>query len=83
MSFHPNVWNQLKNITCEELIKALKKDDWQQDTTSGAVQAYKKGQRRVTVHYHPGKTYGAKLLKGLIEAIGWTEDDLKRVKLIK
>ena len=46
MSFHPNVWNQLKNITCEELIKALKKDDWQQDTTSGAVQAYKKGQRR-------------------------------------
>jgi predicted RNA binding protein YcfA (HicA-like mRNA interferase family) len=83
LSFSPNVWNQLKNLTCEDLIKALKKDDWERDITTGAVQAYKKGPKRITVHYHPGKTYGAKLLQGLIADIGWTEDDLRRLKVIK
>ena len=39
--------------------------------------------KRVTVHYHPGKTYGEKLLKELIKDIGWTEQDLLRLKLIK
>jgi hypothetical protein len=36
-----------------------------------------------SVHYHPKETYGPKLLKGLLEEIGWTEDELKRLKLIK
>ena len=39
--------------------------------------------RSVTIHYHPGKTYGAKLLKGLLEDIGCSTADMKRLKLIK
>jgi predicted RNase H-like HicB family nuclease len=38
---------------------------------------------RVTIHYHPKKTYGAKLLKGLLEDIGWSEEDMERLQLIK
>lgn len=85
MTFSPSVWSQLKNKTCEELIKALEKDGWKKDETQGAILAYrnKDGSARVTIHYHPGKTYGAGLLKGLLRDIGWTEDDMRRLKLIK
>lgn len=83
MSFKPHVWDQLRSMTADELIAALTKDGWQRDITTGAVQAYLRAGVRVTVHYHPKKTYGAKLLKGLIADIGWSEDDLRRLKLIK
>ena len=39
--------------------------------------------RRVVIHYHPKKTYGPGLLKDLVRDIGWTDDDLIRLKLIK
>lgn len=85
MSFSGEVWNQLKNLTCEDLMRALEKDGWDRDTTSGAVQAYRNPvtRARVTIHYHPGKTYGAKFLKGLLADIGWTERDMRRLKLIR
>jgi len=87
MAFPPNVWSQLKNLTAKEIIDALTKDGWQQDPASkGAILAYiKKGppNKRITIHYHPKKTYGAKLLTSLLEDIGWSEEDMRRLKIIK
>lgn len=85
MSFRADIWNQLKNLTCEDLISALRKDGWERDIASGAVQAFRNPvtKARVTIHYHPKKTYGAKMLKGLMEDIGWSENDMRRLKLIK
>ena len=83
MNYAPHIWDQLRNITADELVSALKKDGWTEDTKQGAIIAYLSGTNRVTVHYHPGKTYGAKLLKGLLEDIGWSEADLRRLKLVK
>lgn len=65
-------------------MKALVKDGWEREETSGATQGYYKGEgQRVVIHYHPKKTYRPKLLKALIADIGWSEKDLKRLKLIK
>ncbi len=87
MAYAPNIWNQLKNLTAEDIIKALQRDGWTRDPSSkGAVLAYIKygsPTQRVTIHFHPKKTYGAKLLKALIDDIGWDEADLKRLKLIR
>jgi predicted RNA binding protein YcfA (HicA-like mRNA interferase family) len=88
VAFSANVWNQLKNKTADDLIRALKKDGWEFDPCSkGAIQGYIKqsseSRERVTIHYYPNKTYGPGLLKGLIEDIGWKEEDLKRLRLIK
>jgi len=86
MAFSQNVWNQLKNLTADDLIAALEKDGWQRDTGRSAIFAYfKRGttNKRITVHYHPRKTYGPKLLKNLLADIGWNDDDLRRLKLIK
>ena len=80
-----HVWEQIKSVTCEELMKALVKDGFVHQTTSGAVQAFRRAcdKRYITIHYHPKKTYGEKMLIALLEDIGWKEEDLKRLKLIK
>ncbi len=39
--------------------------------------------RRVTIHFHPNKTYGPKLLKNLLEDISLSETELKKLKVIK
>ena len=85
MNYSPNTWNQLKNTTADELVKALKKDGWERDEerAGGAILAFRKSSERITIHYHPKKTYGPKLLKGLLDKIGWSEKDLQRLKLIK
>ncbi len=87
-TYNSNVWNQLKSKTCEDLAKALKKSGWVHDVTIGASQVYIKKvkggpNRRVTIHWHPGKTYGAKLLKDLLDTIGWSAQEMKKLKLIK
>ena len=84
MNYPANVWAQIKSITASELCKALKNDNWTMDEKKSAIRLYiSPDNRRVTVHYHPGKTFGSNLLKNLLKDIGWTEKDLKILKLIK
>jgi predicted RNA binding protein YcfA (HicA-like mRNA interferase family) len=87
MAFPKRIWDQLKNLTADDLIGSLRKDGWRPEAARGAILAFIKetggGRTRVTIHYHPGKTYGPKLLQGLIGDIGWNEADLRRLKLIK
>jgi len=78
------IWSQLKSKTCEQVIAALERDGFSNEGRRGAVQGYRHPDgRRVVVHYHPNKTYGANLLKDLIGDIGWSEADMRRVKLVK
>jgi len=77
------IWERIKNITCDELITAINKDGFKQEGKQGATIGFRHTDgRRVVIHYHPKKTYGAKLLKNLIKDIGWTNRDLKRLDLI-
>ena len=84
MAFDKNIWNQLKNKTADDFIRALKKDKWDLDNTVGAEQIFRHPDgRRVSIHYHPKKTYGAKLLNSLLEDIGWSIEEMKKLKFIK
>lgn len=84
MSFPPHIWGQLKNITAGELANALERDGWSRDTKGGSSYIYRHSDgRRVSVHMHPRKTYGSKLLKQLLADIGWSERDYIRLKLCK
>ena len=84
MNYPKNVWNQIKNKSPKDLMGALEKDGATLDITRGAVQVYRYPDgRRITIHYHPNKTYGPKFIKGILDDIGWSEDDLRRLKLIK
>ena len=84
MSFPGHVWKQIKGLSADDLISALERDGWVRDVERGAVQVYRHADgRRVGIHYHPNKTYGPGLLKALLEDIGWTVADMRRLKLIK
>jgi len=84
-----NSWNQIRNLDPLQIIKALKKDGWIADKDSSAPYAYFKvlenssNVLRIVVHFHPKKHYSEKVLKRLLDDIGWREDDLLRLKLIK
>jgi len=85
MAFPKHVWQQIKNLTADDLISALQRDGWKADERSGAFHPYvdPATHKRVIIHYHSRKTYGAKLLQGLLADIGWSEADMRRLKLIK
>ena len=79
----PEIWDQIKNITADELIRALEKDYWGLRRGKGSRNIYLKNGKLVSIHYHPHKSYGSNMLEKLFHDIGWTEADLKRLKLIK
>jgi predicted RNA binding protein YcfA (HicA-like mRNA interferase family) len=88
VAYSAHVWNQLKSITAGELAKALERDAWAKDTQGGSMYIFRKPNqdgtsRRVSIHFHPQKTYGPRLLKDLFDDIGWSEADLRRLKLVK
>jgi hypothetical protein len=78
-----DIWDQLKNITAGELKRALDKDTgWYADETGSSAVIYRNdiNHKMVSVHL---KTFGRNQLRLLIEATGWTETDLRRLKLVK
>lgn len=84
-SFSSNVWKQLKNKTADDLIAALIKGGFVLDGKVRTERVYRHPDgRKITIHYHKGsQCYRAGLLKSLLEDAGWSEDDMKRLKLIK
>src|SRR5579863_2779529 len=84
MRYSRNTWQQLKNLTADDLINALERDGWIRDKPDGAFIPYlnPRTRNRVVIHYHPRKMYGPKLLKSLLDDIGWDEQDLARIGLV-
>jgi predicted RNA binding protein YcfA (HicA-like mRNA interferase family) len=74
----------LRNVSAREIISALVRDGFARDRGDGSHQIYYHPDgRRVTVTFHgPGRTFARKTLVSMIKQTGWTEEDLKRLKLI-
>ena len=90
MAYSRPVWTQLKGLTLKELARVLKRDGWIEESRAGATIGFIKTagngaatRRRVVLHVHPGKSFGPRLLRALLDDIGWSEDDLVRLKLIR
>jgi predicted RNA binding protein YcfA (HicA-like mRNA interferase family) len=78
-------YQQLRNLAPREIVSALVRDGFTFDRGSGSHQIYYHPDgRRVTVVFHGGsRTFTRKTLKSIIESQArWTEDDLKRLKLV-
>ena len=84
MKFSKQAWDQLRAKTCDELLAAIKKDGFALEETKRNTQAYiHEDGRRVVIHYHQHSTYQPNLLKALLEDVGWSERDMRQLKLIK
>jgi len=79
-------YSRLRSLTARKLIDALRRDGFDLDRKSGSHRQYLHPDgRRVTVSFHhSGETFRPKILKTMIEEQAkWTEDDLKRLKILR
>ena len=79
-------YSKLRSLTAREIVSALIKDGFYLDRTSGSHHQFlHPDNRRVTVSYHrTGDTFRLRTLKSMIEIQArWTEEDLKRLNIIK
>ena len=85
MALTENAWKQIRNKSVDILISALIKDGFVSDEKVKTERIYRHPDgRRVSIHYHKGSTtYKPGLLKSLLKDVGWTENDMRRLKLIK
>jgi predicted RNA binding protein YcfA (HicA-like mRNA interferase family) len=76
----------LRSLTVREIIAALFRDGFYlRSSRKGSHQRFQhQDGRRVTVSFHkPSDTFPPKTLKTMLEdQARWTEDDLKRLKLL-
>ena len=74
----------LRNLTAREMMSALVRDGFAYERGDGSHQIfYHPDRRRVTVIFHGGgSTFKRKTLKSMIGQTFWTEEDLKRLKLM-
>lgn len=77
-------YRQLRNLTVREIISALIQDGFFYRRQKGSHQRYQHPDgRRVTVTFHASSdTFPIKTLKEMIGQARWTEEDLRRLKLI-
>jgi predicted RNA binding protein YcfA (HicA-like mRNA interferase family) len=74
-----------KGVTARAFIKALQEDGFQETRVRGSHHIYRHsdGRRVVVAYYALGDTFAIGTLKGMISDIGWDDDDLRRLKLLK
>ncbi len=79
-------WARLRSVTAREIIGALLRDGFSLRHQASAHRRYRHpDSRRVTVSFHrPGDTFRPKTLRSIIEdQARWSEDDLRRLKLLR
>lgn len=78
-------YSKLRSLTAREVIRALLADGFILRSQRGSHRRYYHSDgRRVTVPFHASSgTFVPKTLRSIIEEQArWTEDDLKRLKLL-
>jgi predicted RNA binding protein YcfA (HicA-like mRNA interferase family) len=85
MNFPKNVWEQIKNKTADDLITAIKRYGFVPDEVIHTERVYRHPDgRRVSIHYHKGsQTFGSGFMKSMMDDIGWSVKDMRRVEFIK
>lgn len=75
----------LRNTPVREIVSALRKDGFsleRETRTGGRIYSHPDG-RITVIHYHHGNdTLTRRTLRSVLEAIRWTEADLRRFGLI-
>src|SRR5207253_3723712 len=75
-----------RNTVVREIIRALERDGFslKRETASGArIYAHSDGRITVVHYHHGGDTLTRKTLRSILEAVKWTEDDIKHLGLFK
>ena len=74
-----------RGVSARQLTKALREDGFRLTRSRGSHRIYRHPDgRRVVVAYHRlSDTFPIATLRSMIADTGWTEDDLRRLDLLK
>ncbi len=82
-SEHPSI-GALRNVSTTRIVRALVRDGFQYTQRQGSQRVYRHPDlRRVVIHYHARATLPPWAIRNLLIGTRWTENDLKRLKLLK
>ncbi len=76
----------LRNMSVRRILRALQRDGFslERETQTGGRIYYHPDGRITVVHYHRGSdTLTRKTLQSVLEATRWTEDDMRRLGLMR
>jgi predicted RNA binding protein YcfA (HicA-like mRNA interferase family) len=76
----------LRNTAVREIVRALERDGFslKREAASGArIYAHSDGRITVVHYHHGGDTLTRKTVRSVLEAVKWTEDDVKRLGLLR
>lgn len=74
----------IRNIPARRLIAALECDGFRRTHQTGSHARFRRGERRVMVAIHAsGTTIPIGTLHRIIKDAGWTDDDLRRLRLLR
>ncbi|MDO8614678.1 MAG: type II toxin-antitoxin system HicA family toxin [Dehalococcoidia bacterium] len=75
---------QLRNVRARQIVTALERDGFQRTHQTGSHTTYRRGDRKVMVPVHsPGATIPVGTIARIVADAGWTDDDLRRLRLVK
>jgi predicted RNA binding protein YcfA (HicA-like mRNA interferase family) len=80
----PERLRELRNTPVRELIRALERDGFEYRRRQGSGRLYRHSDgRRALIHYHhAGDTLPIGTLRNVLQGTRWSEDDLRRLRLI-
>ena len=84
MTLRPDLFRRLRTVTARSLVRAMEKDGFTYRRRKGSGRVYRSEDgRRVILHYHTsGDTFPVGTLRSMLKGTRWTEDDLRRLRLI-
>ena len=74
-----------RNITAQKFVNALLRDGFLFVRQKGSHQTYRhpNGRTVTVIFHHSGETFRLGTLRDMITDAEWTENDLRRLKLLK
>ena len=74
-----------RNLTARKFVNALLRDGFLVVRQKGSHQTYRHpdGRTVTVIFHHSGATFRPGTLEDMITEAGWTESDLRRLKLLK
>lgn len=75
----------LRNTPVRDIIRAVEKDGFslkRETATGGRIYVHPDGRLTVIHYHHGGDTLTRKTLRSILEALQWSEDDLRRLGLV-
>ena len=75
---------ELRNVRARQILRALEREGFRKTHQSGSHATFRRGGQKVMVPVHsPGATIPIGTLHRIVSDAGWSDDDLRRLGLVK